>query len=116
MSDIKHTKARRSPLLNKRYGSSHRVSRYDYRLVWCDMLEYEGREVRGLHDHITRTIYVLDASDTLETFLHELLHAEIEAAGMRQMPSWNPDLEEQVVELCSRLVAHNYEIRRRRRS
>jgi hypothetical protein len=113
MSDVKYKPSKSS--IAKRYGTHARVSRYDYKVIWCSELIYEGRDVRGLHDHTTHTIYVMDDSDALSTFIHELMHAEIEAAGMRQMPDWNINLEELVVELAARLIATSYDLRRRRR-
>lgn len=116
MSDVKWKLSKRSKVLAQKYGTTVRVSRYDYKLIFCSELFYEGREVWGLHDHESRVLYVVDTPSLVITMLHEMFHAEIEAAGMRQMPDWNVNLEELVVELCARFISTTYELRRRRRS
>lgn len=98
--------------LNSQYGSSVIAGRKRYKIIWCEWLRWESRELHGLCDSEERRIYVTQ-SQLQETLAHELMHAEIFETGMRQMPAWSQDLEELVCEAASRMFSQ-YKIRRER--
>ena len=93
--------------LNKKYGSSFVAGKRRYRIVWCEWLKWSDRELLGLCDSDNCKIYVT-LSEIKQTLAHELMHAEICEIGMRQMPSWNQDLEELVCECASRMFSQFY--------
>jgi hypothetical protein len=117
MSDHSHKRHKKHAALAKRYGSKVRVGRFDWRIIFCQSLVFNGNEVLGLCVPGSRTIYVsvYDNIDTQETLIHELIHAEVYEAGLRQMPAWSSNIEELVSEAAAR-VLFNYDIRRRRSS
>lgn len=90
--------------LNKKYGSSVVAGKRRYRLIWCEWVKWDDRELYGLCDSENRQIFVTD-HQIKETLAHELMHAEIFEIGMRQMPSWNQDLEELVCECAARMFS-----------
>ena len=67
---------------------------------------YNGREWRGYYDKDNSLIWVCpNADDPLQTFWHEFFHAAIEDAGLRQIDSWNHDVEEIICEKFGRYVS-----------
>ena len=94
------------------FGATVRVSRYIYRLCWVKSIN-DGCTV-GLCDFTGKTIYIaIDAEDIQQTLVHEIMHAEIDAAGLRQAPGFSRDFEEIMCELASHAVGTNYVLRRR---
>lgn len=94
------------------YGSSVRVSRYTYKLVWVKSIN-DGHTA-GLCDFNTKTIYIAIDSDEIQlTLMHEIMHAELDAAGLRQAPGFSRDFEEIICELASHAVGTNYVLRKR---
>jgi hypothetical protein len=104
MEYVKSSPNRRAQL-NKQYGSSIPIGRKRYKITWCDSIGIDGQNIAGLCDSTTKKIFVLDSEDVKETLIHEVLHAEIYEAGMRQMPSWSIDLEELVCECAARAIS-----------
>jgi hypothetical protein len=98
--------------LNAQYGSSVMAGRKRYKLIWCEWVRWDSNDLHGLCDSDERKIYVTTIQ-LQETLAHELMHAEIFETGMRQMPSWNQNLEELVCEAASRMFSQ-YKIRRER--
>jgi hypothetical protein len=90
--------------LNKKYGASIVAGKQRYKLVWCEWVRWDDRELYGLCDSEKRQIFVT-LNQIQETLAHELMHAEIYEIGMRQMPSWSQDLEELVCECASRMFS-----------
>ena len=118
MSDFTFKRHKSSPALRARYGSSVRVGRHKWKIVFCEELAYpESGELAGLCVPEQRTIYIRlwDNLNTEETLVHELIHAECYEAGLRQMPAWNINIEEMACEAASRVLS-NYDLRRRRRA
>jgi len=107
---------KRLKVLRQRYGHRVRVSRKDYELKYCSAIEFQGKPVAGLCCPGEHEIYI-DASneaDIPETLLHELMHAEISEAGLRQMESWSSDTEEVLCELVAKWVSHSFKLQIRK--
>lgn len=87
----------------KAFGVRIRISRYDYKLVYCKKLMEGGEGCSGLADMREKIIYLLVGfGDELITLLHEIAHAELCESALTARPSWCPELEEQIVELWGR--------------
>lgn len=98
----------------KRFGHFIRINRKEYELVFCKDLSYEGKEVAGLCASDERKIYINTSAEPIEeTLLHEIWHAEVAEAGLRQMTNWSEDLEELTAELIGKAVSHNYKLTKR---
>jgi hypothetical protein len=95
-----------SSTFQKAFGLNIRISRYDYKIIYCKKLMEGGEHCSGLADMREKKIYLLIGSgDELITFLHEIAHAELCESGITARPSWCPELEEQMVELWGRSMA-----------
>ena len=98
----------------KRYGHFLRINRKEYELVFCRALNYEGQDVAGLCASDEQKIYINTSSEPIEeTLLHEVWHAEVAEAGLRQMENWSPDLEELTAELIGKAISHNFRLKKR---
>lgn len=87
----------------KIFGLKIRISRYDYKIIYCKNLSEGGEHCSGLADMREKKIYLLVGfGDELITFLHEVAHAELCESGITARPSWCLELEEQIVELWGR--------------
>jgi len=97
-----------------KFGKVVRVSRKDYSIVYCHELRSGGQDLAGLCEPNRRVIYInTDFEPIEETLLHELFHAEFSESGLHQTNVWNHDLEELVVEMLSKAMAHLYNLRKR---
>ena len=99
----------------KLLGTKVQVSRYTIPIVYCKDLVVGGDHCAGCYDYINRCIYINIESpeSVVETFFHEVFHAEIIEGGVRQHPLWCKDVEEIVVEILSRSIAFGFLIRAR---
>jgi len=87
----------------KAFGLKIRISRYDYKIIYCKRLVEGGEHCSGLADMREKKIYLLVGhGDELITFLHEIAHAELCESALTARPSWCLELEEQIVELWGR--------------
>lgn len=97
----------------KKYGSHFRISRYDYKIIYCDLISYNDQPCHGLCDPETRTIYIDVNSESLEeTIVHEILHAEVHEGGFKGADGWNDDLEEVMIQQLAKAVTHHFRILR----
>jgi len=100
--------------LEKEFGKIIRVSRKDFKLVWCTFLKLDHREVVGLCDPASKTLYInVTCGDPVETLIHEIGHAEILFSGLRQRRDWCMNMEEQLVELFSQMIANSFSLRKK---
>lgn len=96
----------------KRYGTSIRVGRRDYKLVWCEkIIDEEGKAIAGLCDPNGHTIYVDVTHDVEATLLHECFHAVINEAGFHQRGDWDANNEEHCAEVISQFIAGTFTLR-----
>lgn len=94
------------------YGASIRISRYTYKIKW--MQSINDGQVAGLCHPKEKTIYIaLEQLDIEKTLVHEIMHAEIEAAGLWSAHGFSRDLEEIMCELASHAALTNYVLRKR---
>jgi hypothetical protein len=101
--------------LNKRYGSSVRVSRRDYKILWCTRILSDGKEVMGLCSPSDNTISInVNFSPLTEVLLHEIFHAELHEIGLNQRLDYDPNLEEMLVESLAKGLSSAYTLRRRK--
>lgn len=110
----KFTKASKAEVkkFEAQYGNTVRVSRYVYDLV-CVKSINDGY-VMGCCDFKNKKIYIaLDGEDIEQTLIHEIMHGEMDAAGLRQAPNFTRDFEEIICELASHAVGTNYVLRKR---
>jgi len=112
---FRHVSLKLKQRLNKAYGSKVRISRHDYKVTWCSELVWHGKGICGLCDPGAKRIYVVadSVAGALDTLIHEMAHAEFASSGLRYTTLWSPDLEEQVVELMSQMIASSFHLRRR---
>lgn len=97
-------------------GKKVKVSRYIVPVIYCTELMIDGEPALGCYNYVDKVIYInMDSEDPVETFFHELFHAEIIEGGIRQHPNWCSSTEEIVVEVLSRSVAFGFLIRARNR-
>lgn len=97
---------------SKLYGSSVRISRYTYKIVWVKSIN-DGN-ISGLCNFQERVIYMAtDHEDIENTLIHEIMHGEIEASGLRHAPDFTRNIEEIICELASHAVGTNYVLRKR---
>lgn len=97
----------------KLYGTSFKAGGIRYRIIWCYEIEAHDRKCYGLCDTKDKKVYIdIRQDDIQETLIHEMLHAEFQECGMRQMDSLFPDLEELCCEAASRVV-RNFTIKKR---
>lgn len=90
----------------KAFGLKIRISRYDYKIIYCKKLMEGGEHCSGLADMQEKKIYLLVGfGDELITLLHEIAHAELCESALTARPSWCLELEEQMVELWGRSMA-----------
>ncbi len=91
----------------RKYGAECKAGHYTYRLVWCQDLRDDSRPLCGLCAPQEKVIFIdVSQEDYEETLIHEMYHAEVAESGMRQMPSWNIDIEELCCEIASRVTRH----------
>jgi len=107
-----------SPTLKKKlvaaYGHTIRISRNDYKLIWCSDLIWKERPIMGLCDTHNHVLHIVtDSIHCVDTLVHEIAHAEFAASGLRQTRFWTSDLEEQVVELMSQMIAATFQLKKR---
>ncbi len=100
--------------LEEKYGKKIRISRHDWELIFCERLIFEDEQHLGLCDPERRRLYVDVNHDNMEsTLLHEILHAELSASGIRQRKDWCMNMEEQIVELVAEATTHLFLLRRK---
>lgn len=106
--------AKEAKALRKMFGDEIQVSRYMVKVVYVKELTIDGDEACGGYDPKTKTIYIdIGYPESVETFLHELFHAEIVENGITQYPGWCRSIEEVVVDVLSRSVAHAFKLKKR---
>jgi hypothetical protein len=116
LSSFRYVKApvKETRKFNKLYGSSIIAGRSKYKIVWALDIQVNDDTALGLCDSHEKKIYININSEEIETTLiHEVMHAEFSEAGMRQMPSWNLDIEELCCEAASRMCL-NFIVRKAR--
>jgi hypothetical protein len=97
--------------LQKIVGSTIQIGRKRYQVIFCRGLVVDGRDQAGLCSPRHKAIFInVDHGEVLETFLHEMFHAECSENGVRQAPSWNMDIEEIMVETLSQGLSHSFDI------
>lgn len=97
-----------------KYGKSIRVSRKDYKLIYCRALTGNGKDLAGLCDPQARTILVNIENEPIEeTIIHEMWHGEAEESGLHQTSVWTGDLEEMVAEIIGKSISTNYTLKRK---
>lgn len=100
--------------LETKFGKMVRISRKDYRLIYCQGLSNGRESLAGLCIPDEHCIYVnIEYEPIEETLVHEILHAEFCESGLQQMEAWNNDLEENIVEIVSKSLTHLFCFRRR---
>lgn len=98
---------------NKKYGGSVRINRADWKIQYVNDLVVDGVKLAGLCFPHNKIIYVDVNIELEETLLHEIFHAEVHEAGLKQHSKWDSDLEEIIAELVSRGLANMFKIRRK---
>jgi len=106
-----------------RYGSFYQANRKQYRLIYVEELVVSERSLCGCCNDESLEIYlnvfgshILGSEDFEGTMIHEFVHAEIYQGGYRQLPWWTNEIEEITCEMFSRGIAHNFNLKFRRKS
>jgi hypothetical protein len=110
--ELKVANAQTTKSFRKRYGRFVQINRKQYELVFCEFIRYEGQEVAGLCKTDEKTIFIdISHNPIEETLIHEIVHAEVEESGLRQMVNWSDDLEELLAEMLAKSISHSYTLR-----
>lgn len=92
----------------KEYGKIFRINRWDWKCVYCiGLLDDDETPVEGLCVYEEKTIYVdTTSTEIIDTIIHELAHAEIEALGF-DLPDED---EEKLVKAFAGMISVNFNI------
>lgn len=112
--EIRIKKSKKHRALAKKYGSSIRISRHDYKILFVDEIWFMNVSQAGLCDIENKILYITVKEEIEATLLHEIFHAECHESGIRQNPRWDVDnTEEPLVEIMSQSIAHHFKLSKR---
>jgi len=112
---VANASAKLAASMDKKYGSILRISRYDYKIQWCDFILRGRQPCYGLCDPATKTIYidVNNPKTVEETLVHEIMHAELAEGGFTGVDGFDDALEELLIQQISKAITHHFKLKRR---